>query len=198
MICFLREQLNHLQVVLVCIPAYLCFLTILVVFGPYFTLNGLIVICIYLILRCLLSDMCGSLFTMVIILSPFIYRMLIYILLLLSIIIICYNLFGTTCLISGRFYLFGWPQPLGFSQPSLNLSSSFAIVRVSILLSIWMTSWSWFTLSRQVRWTAHLFVPYWFSLDLHINFSMSDLYLIQIFVSLDYIGILSTCQYLTS
>ena len=46
------------------------------------------------------------------------------------------------CLISGRLYLFGWPQPLRFSQPSLNLFCSFAIARVSILLSLWMMSWS--------------------------------------------------------
>ena len=91
----------------------------------------------------LLSDMCGSLFSMVIMLSPLIYRMLIYIFLLLSIINISYGLFGTTWLISGRFYLLGWPHPLAFSQPSLNSFDSFAIARVSILLSIWMTSWFW-------------------------------------------------------
>ena len=28
-----------------------------------------------------------------------------------------YNLFGAICHISGQFYLLGWPQPLGFSQP---------------------------------------------------------------------------------
>ena len=52
-------------------------------FSPYLTLSGLIIICIYLLLRCLLSDMCGNLFSMVIMLSPLIYRMLIYIFLLL-------------------------------------------------------------------------------------------------------------------
>ena len=41
---------------------------------------------------------------------------------------------------------FGLVQPLGFSQPSLNLSFSFTITRYSVLLSIWMTSWSWFAL----------------------------------------------------
>ena len=67
----------------------------------------------YLLLRCQLSDMSGSLFSVVIVLSPLIYRMLIYIFLLLSIIIIIsYNLFGTICLISGRFYPLGWPQPI--------------------------------------------------------------------------------------
>ena len=72
----------------------------------------------------------------VIMLSPLTTWMLIYIFLLLIIIIIFYNLFGTICHITGRFYLLGWLQPLGFSQPSLNLSCSFANARVSILLSI--------------------------------------------------------------
>ena len=136
MSCFLREWLYHLLVVLVFILAYLWFLSILVVSCLYLTLSGLIIICIYLLLRCLLSDLCGSLFSMVIMPSPLIYRMLIYIFLLLSIIIISYNLFGTTYLISGNMYLLAWPQHLGFSQTSLNLFCSFAITRVSVLLSI--------------------------------------------------------------
>ena len=90
---------------------------ILVASGPYLTSSILIVICIYLLLRCQLSDMFGRLFSMVIMLSPLIYRMLIYIFLLLSIIVISYDLFGTMCLINGRFYLLGWPQPLRFSLP---------------------------------------------------------------------------------
>ena len=52
------------------------------------------------------------------------------------------HLFGTMCLISRRFCLLGWPQPLGFLQPSPNLFCSFAITSVSILLSIWMTTLS--------------------------------------------------------
>ena len=44
-----------------------------------------------------------------------------------------YNLFGTMCHISGRFYLLVWPQHLGFSQPSLNLSGAFASTGVSVL-----------------------------------------------------------------
>ena len=130
----LKQQWNHLLVVLVFILA--CFLSILVVSDPYLSLSGLIIICIYLLLRCLLSDMCGSLFSMVIMLSSLIYRMLIYIFLLLSIIIISYDLFGTIFPISGRFFPLGWPQPLGFSQPSLNLFCSSAITRISLLLSI--------------------------------------------------------------
>ena len=53
-------------------------LSILVASSPYLTLSSLIIICIYLLLRCLLSDMSGSLFIMVIMLSPLISRMLIY------------------------------------------------------------------------------------------------------------------------
>ena len=122
-------------------------------------------ICIYLHLRCLLSDMSSSLFSVVIILSPLISRMLIYIFLSLSIIVIFCNLFGKICYISGRFYLLGGPQSPRVSWPSLNLSCSFALTRVSILLSIWMMSWSWFALSGQVRGGTHFGVPYWFTLD---------------------------------
>ena len=98
--CFLREQLNHLLAVLVSIPACLWFLSVLVTSGPYLTLSGLIIIFIYLLLRFLLSDMSGSLFIMVIMLSLLIYRMLIHIFQLISIILISYDLFGTTHLIS--------------------------------------------------------------------------------------------------
>ena len=62
-----------------------------------------------------------------------------------------YDLFGNICHISGSFYLMGWPQAQGFSQPPLNLFSSFAIARVSVLLSIWITFWSWFALNGQVK-----------------------------------------------
>ena len=86
--CFLRDHLNHLLVVLVSIPVCLLFLSILVASGPHLTLSSLIVTSIYLLLTCLPSDMSGSLFSMVIMLSPLISRMLIYIFLLLSIIII--------------------------------------------------------------------------------------------------------------
>ena len=115
--------------------------------GPYLTLSSLIVICIYLLLRCLLCDICGNLFSMVIMLSPFIPRNAYLPFLLLSM-TISYDLFGTIHHINERFYLLGWLQPLVFSQPPLNLSCSFSIAGVSVLLSIWMTSWSWFTLSE--------------------------------------------------
>ena len=105
--------------------------------------------------------MYGKLSSRVILSFPLIYRMLIYMFPLLSIIFIFYVLFGIMCLISGRFYLFGLPQPLGFLHPSQNLFCSFAIAKVCILLSIWMTSWSLFALSRQVRGHACFCVPCW-------------------------------------
>ena len=103
MSCLLREQQNHLLVVLVSIPVCLLFLSVWIAFGQYLILSSLIVICIYLLLRCLLSDMFGSLFSMVIMFSPLISKMLIYILLFLSIIIILYDLFGTIHHITGNF-----------------------------------------------------------------------------------------------
>ena len=72
--------------------AGLLFLSILVVSSPYLTLSGLIVICISLLLRCLLSDMFSNLFSMVIMLSSLISRMLVYIFLLLSAIIIFFTI----------------------------------------------------------------------------------------------------------
>ena len=138
----LREWLNHLLVVLVSILICLWFLSILGASDPYLTWSILIIICIYLLIRCLLLDMYGSLSSMMIMLFPLIYRMLIYIFLLLSIIIVSYILFGIMCLISGRSCLLGCPQPLVFLWPSPNPFCSSAIAKVSVLLSIWMTSWS--------------------------------------------------------
>ena len=89
--------------------------------------------------------------------------------------------FGTICHISGRFYLLVWPQPLGFSQASLNLSCPFAIARVSILLSICLTN----LVLVQSKWAgkrAHSFLcSLLVCLTLHINFSKSNLYLTQTF-----------------
>ena len=62
----------------------------------------------------------GSLSSRVILLFALIYRMLIYMFPLLSIIFIFYILFGIMCLISGRFYPLGLPRPLGFLHPSLH------------------------------------------------------------------------------
>ena len=108
--------------------------------------------------------MYGSLSSMVIMPFPLIYRMLIYMFPLLSIIIISYMLFGIMCLVSGRFYLYGLPQPLWYLCPSPNLFCSFAITKVCILLSIWMTSWSLFALSGWVRGHACFCVLSWSTL----------------------------------
>ena len=122
------------------------FLSIQVASGPYLTLSGLIVICIYLLLRCLLSNMSSHLLSKVIMVSPLLFRMLIYICLLLSIIIVFFcDLFGTICHIIGGFNFWVGHSPRVFRAP-LNLSCSFAITRVSVLLSIWMTSSSSFAL----------------------------------------------------
>ena len=61
-----------------------------------------------------------------------------------------------------------------------NLYCSFAVTMVCILLSIWMTSWSLFTLSGWVRGHA-CFVSLLVHLGLHINFSKFDLHLSQTF-----------------
>ena len=167
MSCFVMEQLNHLQVVLVTIPVCLLFLSILEASGPYLTISRLIIICIYLILRCLLSDIFGSLISMVIMLSSLISRMLTYIFLLLSIMIVYLQFVWHNMPYQLNVLPFGLTTAprLGFSQPSLNLSCSLAIARIFKLLSIWMTSWSWFALSRQVRGLTHFCVPYCFTLN---------------------------------
>ena len=87
-------------------------------------------------------------------------------------IIIPYNLFSTIC--------------LEFSQPSLIISCSFVITRVSVLLSFWMTSWSWFTLSGQVRGLTHFCVLYWFTLD----------YILNLIFTFDFFFWGYVCQYL--
>ena len=156
--------------VLVSILVCLLLLSILVASSLYLILSSVIVICIYLLLRRQLSDMSGNLFSMVIMPSPLISSMLIYIFLLLSIIIIFYNLFSIIHHISGKCYLFGWPQPKVFSQPSLLLSCSFAITRFSVLLSVWMISCSWFMPNGQVIGLAHFCVFYWFVLDYILTF----------------------------
>ena len=140
--------------------------------------------------------MYGSLSSAVIMPFPLIYRMFIYIFLLLSTIIISYILFGIMCLISGRFYLFSWPQPLEFLHPSPNLFCSFAVARVSILLSIWMTSWSSFALSGQVRGHISFCVSCWSTLVYMLIFPSVTFISLRPFVSWGYVGTLSTCQYL--
>ena len=146
---------------LISILACLWYLSILGAFIPYSIWSILIILCTFLLLRCQLLKMYGSLSSRVILPFPLIYRMLIYMLPLLSSIIVFYILFGIMCLISGRFYLLGWPQPLGFLHPSKNLFCSFAITKVCILLSNWMISRSLFALSKQVRGHTCFCVPCW-------------------------------------
>ena len=112
--------------------------------------------------------MYGSLSSRVIMPFPLIFRMLIYMFPLLSIITGFYILFGIMCLISGGFYLLDLPQPLGFSHPSLNLFCSFAITKICVLSSIWMISWSFFTLSGQVKGHTCFCVPCW-SISVYIS-----------------------------
>ena len=61
--------------------------------------------------------------------------------------------------------LLGCPKPQGLSWPSLHLCCSFSVTRASILVSIWMKSWSWSALHGQVKGIAHFCVPYWLTLD---------------------------------
>ena len=140
--------------------------------------------------------MYGSLSSVVIMPFLLIYRMLIYIFPLLSIIIVSYILFGIMGLISGRFYLLGLLQPLGFLHPSQNLYCSFATTRIYILLFIWMTSWSSFTLSRWVGGHICFCIPCWSILVYISNFPSQTFASLRPFVSWGYVGILSTCQYL--
>ena len=128
--------------------------------------------------------MYGSLSSMVIMPFPLIYRMLIHMFPLLSIIIISYILFSIMCLISRRFYLLALPQPLGFLCLSPNLFCSFAIAKVCVLLSIWMASWYLFALDGWVRGHALFLCSLLVHLGLCINFSKSKLCLSQTFTFL--------------
>ena len=147
-------------------------------------------------LRSQLINMYDSLSSTVIMPFPLIYRMLIYMFPLLSIIVFFYVWFGIMCLISGRFYLLGLPQPLGILCPSPNLLCSFATTMVCVLLSIWMTSWSLSTLSRWVREHACFFVPCWSIWVSILIFPSLTFTSLRPLLSWGYVGILSTCQYL--
>ena len=96
---------------------------------------------------------------------------------------------------SGRFYLLAWPQPLEFLWPSPNLFCSFAIAKVSILLSICMTSW-FLVLTKQAGKGAHLFLcSLLVCLGLDINFFPSQtIASLRPFASWGYVGIMSTCR----
>ena len=125
--------------------------------------------------------MSSSLLSVVIMLSPLIYRMLIYIFLLLSIIIISYNSFGTTYLISGWFLPFGLataPQVFtALSKPILFLYCHKGFCIVIYLDDIFGLVHSKWTGKRAHSFLCSLLVR----LGLHINFPTSDLHLTQTF-----------------
>ena len=166
MSCFLREQLNHLLVVLVSIPVCLLFLSILVASGQNLTLSSLMIISIYLLLRWPTIRFvwqlihCGDHAFSIDIQDAY---------LLIPVIKhyhhFFYYLFETVCHISGKFYLLGWPGPLGFSQPSLNLSCSFAIHK-GFHFVIYLDDNLVMVFSEWTGKRPHSFcIPYWFTLD---------------------------------
>ena len=140
--------------------------------------------------------MYSSISSMLIMSFPLIYRILIYMFPLLSIIIISYVLFGIMCLISGRFYHLALPQSLGFLCLSPNLFCSFAVTRVCIFLSIWMTSWHLFALNGRVRGHDLFCVSCWSVLVYISIFPSLTFASLRPLLFWGYAGILSTCQYL--
>ena len=94
--------------------------------------------------------------------------MLIYIFLLLCITVPFYSLFGSTNLISGRFYHLGWLEPLGFSPCSINPSCSFASLLSQEFSCYYLFGWypSLGVLERELDPSCTL---YWFVLD-YISF----------------------------
>ena len=178
--CLLRKQLKYLLVVLLSILACLWFLSILMASSPYLTWNVLIIICMFILLRCQLSDMSDSLFSMVLMFSPLIYRMLIYIFLLLSIIINSYDFFCTMCLISGVLPFGLATAPWVFTaltKPILFLCCCKGFHTVIYLDDILVL-----VHSKQAGRRAHSFLcSLLVRLGLHINFSKSELCLTQTF-----------------
>ena len=110
--------------------------------------------------------------------------MLIYMFPLLSIIVIFYILFGVMCLISGRFYPLGLPQPLGFFT-SLTKPILFLCHCKGLHIVIYLDDILVLVHSKQAGKRAHLFLcSLLVCLGLHINFSKSDLCLSQSFTFL--------------
>ena len=112
---------------------------------------------------------------------PFIYRMLIYIFPLLSIIIVSYILFGIMCLVSGRFYLFGLataPRVFkSFTKPILFLCCQKGLRIVIYLDDILVLICPEWVGKRAYLFLCSLLV----CLGLHINFSKSGHHLSQTF-----------------
>ena len=125
--------LSHQLVVLGFTPTSVSFLNTLVVYGPFLISSVLITLCIYLLLRFLLSDRCSNLFNMVVIFPVVLQDAYLHI----PIVKHHHNfyaLFGTIIHINGRCCLLGWLWSLGFSAASGNPYCSFAIARVFVLL----------------------------------------------------------------
>ena len=162
--------------VLVSIPICLLFQSILVASDPYLTLSSLNVICIYLLLICLLSDMSGSLFSLVIMLLPLISKMLIYMLLLLSIMIgfmICLAQYA----IPGESFTFRddhrpWVF-MALMKPIL-----FLCCHKGFFIVIYLDDILVLVHSKQVGKSAQSFLcSLLICLGLHINFLKSDLHI---------------------
>ena len=117
----------------------------------------------------------GNLFNMVIMLCPLISRMLIYIFLLISIIIIFYYLYGKIYHISGKVYLFGLAMAFriftALTKPILFLyqHKGFCIViYLDDILVLVCSKWAG-------KMTHSFLCTLLVYLGLHINFSKPDL-----------------------
>ena len=131
---------------------------------------------------CQLLKPYGSLSSRVILPFQLIYRMLIYMFPLLSIIIIFYILFGIMCLVSGRFYPLGLVPRVFTSlmKPILFLCHC-KVLRIVIYLDDILV----LVPSEWADKRAHSFLySLLVRLGLHINFSKSDLCLSQSFTFL--------------
>ena len=133
----------------------------------------------YLLLRCQLSDISSSLFSVVIMLSPLIYKKLIYIFLLLSIIIVSCHLFGTM-----RPYL--WKVlPFGLATApwvftALTKPILFLCHCKGFCIIIYFDDILVLVHSKWAGRSAHSFLcSLLVRLGLHVNFSKSDLCLTQ-------------------
>ena len=168
----------------------LLFLSVLVASGQYLTISSLIVICIYLLLRCLLSDMSSSLFSIVIMLSPLISRIPIYIFLLLCIIIIFVIGLAQYFISVESFTFWDGHSPRVFSvltKPILFLFHDKGFHIVIYLGDILVLV----ALSGHVRGLGHFCILYWFALDYVLIFPSLTSTSLRHFVLWVYVGILS-------
>ena len=93
---------------------------------------------------------------------------------------ISYAFFGKICYINGKFCLLGWPESLGFSQPSQ--ISLVPLLKKDFCIVISLDGILTLVHSQRAGKRAHSFLCFLqVCLGLHINFSKSDLYFSQIF-----------------